>query len=85
MATYHSTLTRKGQTTVPVDVRRALGLNPGDRIAYEVRGAEVRVTAPPSLTALAGVLASNRGRGMSFAEIRAAAARQARRRGRRWA
>lgn len=31
-----STLTDKGQTTVPKSVRRALGLSAGDRIAFHV-------------------------------------------------
>jgi antitoxin PrlF len=36
-----STLTDKGQTTVPKSVRRALGLSPGDRIAFRVGEAGV--------------------------------------------
>src|SRR6478672_8529085 len=32
MANYYTKLTRKGQMTVPADVRRALGLVEGDRI-----------------------------------------------------
>lgn len=31
-----STLTAKGQTTVPWEVREHLGLEPGDKIAYEI-------------------------------------------------
>lgn len=33
--TYHGKLTSKGQTTIPVDVREAMQLIPGDRIVYE--------------------------------------------------
>jgi antitoxin PrlF len=36
-----STLTDKGQTTVPKSVRRALGLSAGDRIAFHVGEAGV--------------------------------------------
>lgn len=36
-----SSLTSKGQTTVPKPVRQALGLNEGDKIAYEVAGGDV--------------------------------------------
>ncbi len=36
-----STLTDKGQTTVPKSVRKALGLNAGDRIAFHVGEAGV--------------------------------------------
>lgn len=31
-----STLTSKGQTTIPVGIRELLGLKPGDQIAYEI-------------------------------------------------
>ncbi|MFO1378175.1 MAG: type II toxin-antitoxin system PrlF family antitoxin [Steroidobacteraceae bacterium] len=31
-----STLTSKGQTTIPRDVREAVGLRPGDRMRYTV-------------------------------------------------
>jgi antitoxin PrlF len=34
--TERSTLTAKGQTTVPKAVRQALGIRPGDRIAFRV-------------------------------------------------
>lgn len=35
---YTTTLTRKGQVTVPRAVRRALGLKPGDRILVTLDG-----------------------------------------------
>ena len=38
-----STLTTKGQVTIPADVRRRLGLHPGDRVAFIVAGDEVRL------------------------------------------
>lgn len=41
MNVYDSTLTSKGQTTIPVEVRSALNLRPGDRIRYVVRGNKV--------------------------------------------
>ena len=31
-----STLTSKGQTTIPFDIREGLGLNPGDRIEFHL-------------------------------------------------
>ena len=37
-----SRLTSKGQATIPVEVRRALGLSEGDRVVFEV--AEGRVS-----------------------------------------
>jgi len=34
-----SRLTSKGQATIPVQVRKALRLKPGDRVAFDVTGA----------------------------------------------
>lgn len=36
-------ITSKGQITVPNEVRRALGVRAGDRLAFEERGGEMRV------------------------------------------
>jgi antitoxin PrlF len=38
-----STVTRKGQTTLPKEVRDALRIKPGDRIVYELEGDSVRI------------------------------------------
>jgi antitoxin PrlF len=32
-----STLTSKGQTTIPAKARKALGLHPGDIVAFEIK------------------------------------------------
>ena len=37
-----STITTKGQTTLPRTVRTALGLAPGDRVRYVILDGEVR-------------------------------------------
>jgi looped-hinge helix DNA binding domain, AbrB family len=39
-----STITSKGQTTVPKEVREALDVGPGDKITWEVNGGRVSVT-----------------------------------------
>lgn len=39
-----STITSKGQTTVPKAVRDALDLGPGDKLTWEVNGGRVAVT-----------------------------------------
>jgi AbrB family looped-hinge helix DNA binding protein len=36
-------ITSKGQITIPNEVRRALGVGAGDRLAFESQGGEVRV------------------------------------------
>ncbi|MCE2448719.1 MAG: type II toxin-antitoxin system PrlF family antitoxin [Candidatus Latescibacteria bacterium] len=38
-----STISSKGQTTVPVAIRRSLDLQPGDAIAYQVEGDKVSI------------------------------------------
>ena len=38
-----STLSTKGQTTIPALIRRQLGIRPGDTIKYEVEDGEVRI------------------------------------------
>jgi antitoxin PrlF len=40
----HSRITTKSQVTVPQAVRRALGLKPGDDLAWEIDGDSVIVT-----------------------------------------
>jgi len=39
-----STITSKGQTTVPKEVRDTLDVGPGDRLTWEVRGGKVAIT-----------------------------------------
>ncbi|WP_333834743.1 AbrB/MazE/SpoVT family DNA-binding domain-containing protein [Rubrimonas sp.] len=53
---YESTVTAKGQTTLPKDVRDLLGLEPGDRIRYLVTGATVRILRPRKAMSLCGAL-----------------------------
>lgn len=53
-----STLTARGQTTVPAAVREALGLRPGDRLRYLLLdGGEVRLLRVAPVSGLAGSLA----------------------------
>ena len=44
-----STLTSKGQTTIPKDVRRHLGLKPGDKIRFLVEDDGRVVVLPATL------------------------------------
>lgn len=53
-----STVTIKGQTTLPKDIRGALNLSAGDRIRYVLLdGGEVRILRVRSARRLKGVLA----------------------------
>jgi antitoxin PrlF len=76
----HSTVTSKGQTTIPGKIRKALRIKPGDRLEYVVDGDHATIRVHPGTRALKGLLASKKGKGMSFAQIREAAATVARKR-----
>jgi len=76
----HSTVTRKGQTTIPGKIRKALRIKPGDKLEYEMAGDHVTIRVHLGTRSLKGILASKKGKGMSFAEIREAAAKVARNR-----
>ena len=52
-----STVTVKGQTTLPKDVRTALGLTSGDRVRYVILEGEVRIVKACSVKDLKGMLA----------------------------
>jgi len=56
--TAFSTLSRKGQTVIPAEIRRLLGAEPGDHIVFEVVDGEVRlrVAKRKSLRSLLGSL-----------------------------
>ena len=52
-----STVTAKGQTTLPRDVRAALGLRAGDRVRYVILEGEVRLFRTRPVRELKGLLA----------------------------
>ena len=52
-----STVTIKGQTTLPRDVRAALGLASGDKVRYVILDGEVRILKARSVRELRGLLA----------------------------
>lgn len=56
-----TTVTRKGQITIPVEIRRALQLSEGDQIAVERQGDAVLLRrAVPTAARTAGLLAAYR-------------------------
>lgn len=74
----HSTVTSKGQTTIPGKIRKALRIKPGDKLEYLVDGDQAIIRVHPGTRSLKGVLSSKKGKDISFAEIREAAAKAAR-------
>ena len=51
-----STVTSKGQTTLPKSVRRALGVEAGDRVRYLILDNEVRILPIRPVGTLFGLL-----------------------------
>ncbi len=45
MKEHVSVITRKGQVTIPAEIRRALSLNEGDKIAFEVEEDRIHIAA----------------------------------------
>lgn len=43
MIAHRGVVTRKGQVTLPADIRRALGIHEGDPVDFRVEDGEVRV------------------------------------------
>ncbi len=46
-----STLSQNGQTTIPIDVRRILGIKPHQKLLYRIDGDQVRLQAAHTSTA----------------------------------
>ncbi len=60
MQQYVSRVTAKGQVTIPVEIRRLLGVAAQGRVAFVVEANEVRLTPATSVTArTAGALKSD--------------------------
>jgi len=72
-----ATVTSKGQITIPIEVRQALGLDPGDRVEFvEVEpGRFELMPATRSITALKGMFGKPR-RMVSIEEMNAAIAKR---------
>ncbi len=64
-----ATLTKKGQITVPISVRRRLGIGPGDQIGFRSDGRVLPLPRIP-LSALAGVMPPRSGRSRTIEELR---------------
>jgi antitoxin PrlF len=55
-----SVVTRKGQVTIPIEIRRALGLEEGDQVLFRLAGGKTELLPGASVTSLtAGSLAND--------------------------
>lgn len=74
-----ATLTSKGQTTVPRDIRERLGLEPGDQLHFTLlpNGTVVMRAKKRSLASLAGLLHVPGRRAVSLARMKEAVAEAA--------
>lgn len=69
-----STVTTKGQTTLPKAVRSVLGITPGDRVRYVILDGEVRLLKARPVAGLAGILARPGQKPVSLEDMDAAIA-----------
>lgn len=51
-----ATVSSKGQVTLPVALRAKLGIEPGSRIHFELRGSELVITPEVPISAYYGIL-----------------------------
>jgi antitoxin PrlF len=63
-----STLTRKGQVTVPANIRRYLGLAPRDKVAFVIRDGHVEIAPTESVVARTAGILRSRGPAISTRE-----------------
>jgi AbrB family looped-hinge helix DNA binding protein len=66
---HESTVTIKGQTTLPRDVRAALGLTSGDKVRYLILDGEVRILKARSVKELRGILGRSGQKPVSLEEM----------------
>ncbi len=55
-----TTLTQKGQVTIPIHIRKKLDVKSGQKIAFEERGGEIIVKGAPDFLSLMGSLKANK-------------------------
>ena len=72
MGAYLTKLTRKGQITIPTDIRRALALKQGDNVAVTMEDGHARIDPYGSVTARTAGMFKGAGPVLSAEELRAA-------------
>jgi len=70
MREFETTLTEKGQVTIPLEIRRILGLRPRDRVRFEVEGEVVKIRQASSKLLQGYGAVTPRNRPEDFQELR---------------
>lgn len=80
-----ATVTSKGQITIPVEIRKSLGLNEGDQVVFEVDEEAIdhvaRIRRAPDFIAMAGAIPPRKRLPKTWTEERRIAIEDAVRRG----
>jgi len=77
----YATITSKGQTTIPKEIREQCNLQPGDRILFFVNQAgRIEIQPLIDITAVKGVLKRPRGKAATLEQMNEAPRQAARRR-----
>ena len=73
MASHLTVVTRKGQVTIPIEIRRALDLKEGDRVAVSLENGHVRLVPQGSVVERTAGIVKGRGPVLTAEELRVAA------------
>jgi len=73
MKEIHAVVTRRGQTTIPVEIRRALGLKEGDRITFVLEADKVLVRRSDGVVARTAGICKTARRTLTVDELHTAA------------
>jgi AbrB family looped-hinge helix DNA binding protein len=71
MYALETTITSKGQVTIPVEVRKALKLKPKDKVLFELEGGIAKITPVPSKLIAGFGAVSAKSRPEEFSRLRA--------------
>jgi len=75
MTEMRTVMTRKGQVTIPAEIRRQLGLGRGDKVTFVIDHGEVRVKRTGSVVERTAGAFRTRGAPLTAEELREAAER----------
>ena len=67
-----SKITSKGQTTIPAEVRKVLGIGPGDLVSFEIDDGKVIMVKKQRALDLAGILHDPNRKTLSLVDMKSA-------------